>query len=130
MNAKADAQVVTSWLDDADTEIEMVELGMTRGNRLSVSHLYYAVEKLTKAVRLANGIPSTKEHRIAFLIADLAADHPWRQRLQALEWLSAFATTFRYPTDAGRRSEPPPRDVMEKTIVDVKALIAQARTEL
>lgn len=130
MNDKAGAQVVKSWLDDADTEIEMVELGMIRGNRLSVSHLYYAVEKVTKAVRLANGIPSTKEHRIASLIADLGADNPWKARLHALEWLSDYATTFRYPTDVGRRKEAPPRDVMEKTVAEVKALIAQARAEL
>jgi len=43
----------------------------------------------------------------------LPAGDPWRDRILEVEWLSAYATAFRYPTDAGRLKEGPPDQQLE-----------------
>jgi HEPN domain-containing protein len=71
-------------------------------NRLASYHLQQAAEKLAKAVLVARGVHTTKEHRLEILLDALLPEDPWRERLRELVHLDRFATAFRYPGTTGR----------------------------
>jgi hypothetical protein len=56
-------------------------------------------------VRLSRGLRITAEHSIELLVHELPQDDPWRTKLVALEPLSVYATSFRYPSPTGRRKD-------------------------
>jgi hypothetical protein len=65
------------------------------------------------------------------LIAELSKEDPWRERLEKFEELSAFATTYRYPTPnkGWRNPGPTPQELFEHAEA-IKALLVVARKEL
>lgn len=73
-------------------------------SRLASHHLQQAAEKLTKAVLSARGLHTTREHRVALLVAALDVGDPWRTKLSRLTHLDRFATAFRYPGTTGSLS--------------------------
>ena len=90
---RASAAVLTAWLDDAAADLELAGAAIDLGNRFAATHLFYAAEKIVKAVRLHRGLLATKEHRIAVLIdgnpsgepRPLPADDVWRDRLSSCD---------------------------------------------
>lgn len=129
--------VVRSYLDDALNDLELAELAARAGNRLGATHLYYAAEKLVKAVRLHHGFLQVKEHHLQPLIEGngkvippIPLDSPWPGRLRVFIHLSDYATSFRYPTDVGRQKPGPSTDEALKLAAALRDLIALAVTEL
>jgi hypothetical protein len=49
----------------------------------------------------------TADHNIEALVDELPVDDPWRMKLRVLEPLSAYATTYRYPSPTGKRKGGP-----------------------
>ncbi len=99
--------------------------------RFAAFHLQQAAEKLVKAVRLHRGLFATKEHNLEILIAELPEGDSWRERLEQFEPLSAFATTYRYPTHTKgwRKPGPLPEKLLEIAGA-IEALLPVARKEL
>jgi len=93
-------------------------------------HLEQAAEKLVKAVRLGRGLRVTADHNLEALVDELAEDDPWREKLRVLEPLSAYATTYRYPSPTGKRKGGPSSDEVLVWIVTISGLSADARLEL
>ncbi len=109
--ARPDPRVVASYLDDVELELDAVRrLLREPPNRFAAFHLQQAAEKLVKAVRLLRGFHATAGHNIEMLVDELPKDDPWRAKLAVFEPLSAYATTYRYPTPGGKR-KPGPNDV-------------------
>lgn len=95
--------MVAGYLQAASEDLDAARRLLTSPpNRLASYHLQQASEKLAKAVLSLRGIQPTKEHRLSLIVAQLSTDDPWRSRLQPLEHLDRFATTFRYPGTTGR----------------------------
>lgn len=139
-DARSDPKVIRAYLDDVETDLEAFAALFAKKNRLAVYHLQQAAEKLVRAVRLHRGLINTKDHELAILVdgrkgtdklpQPLPAQDAWRPRILKLEWLSAYATTFRYPTDGGRRSPGPSDDVLTDAHRQLNELLVLARTEL
>lgn len=126
----AHSPVVVAYLLDVEDELRAVEQLLTpETSRFAAYHLQQAAEKLAKAVRLARGLPATKEHRLAVLLADLPMGDPWRDLLGPLEVLSAYATAYRYPTPTGHRKRAPPAAEVREFSGRLRALLAKAREE-
>lgn len=132
-------RVVKAYLDDAGADLELAEAARALKNRHGAYHLQQAAEKLVKAVRHARDLRPTKEHRIVVLVdgapgggepLPLPKDDPWRERLLALDDLSEYATTYRYPGPTGRLKPPPPDDDLDRWVEALEGLIAEARREL
>lgn len=101
---KPDPVVIAAYLDDVIGELEAARrLSEDPPSRFAAFHLQQAAEKLVKAVRLHRGLFATADHNILALVDELAPDDAWREKLSALGVLSAYATTFRYPSPTGRR---------------------------
>jgi HEPN domain-containing protein len=121
---------VTAYLELATKDVEAAELLVAGGNRYAAYHVQQAVEKLTKAALLANGIEAGIEHRLEELFKRFAEGDPWPARLHPLASYSAYATAFRYPTPGGRIPSDPPADTIRRDLTTIRDLIATARTEL
>lgn len=131
---RTDRRVIAAYLDDVELELDAVKrLIMDPPSRFAAFHLQQAAEKLVKAVRLCRGLRLSVEHNLELLIAELPDDDVWRERLVVLEPLSTYATSFRYPSPAGKRKDGLSNDealVWIKTIADrcseARTLIADA----
>jgi HEPN domain-containing protein len=99
-------------------------------NRFAAFHLQQASEKLVKAVRLSRGLRVTADHDLEALVADLPPDDPWRAKLRVLEPLSAYATTYRYPSPMGKRKGGPSNDEVVVWIKAIAGLNLEARAAL
>ena len=128
---KPDDRVIAAYLDDVDLELDAAKrLIADPPNRLAAFHLEQAAEKLVKAVRLGRGLRVTADHNIEALVDELPADDPWRTKLRVLEPLSAYATTYRYPSPTGRRKGGPSNDEVVLWIKKIAGLTVEARAEL
>jgi HEPN domain-containing protein len=128
---RPDVRVVAAYLDEVDVELDAVKrLVADPPNRLAAFHLQQAAEKLVKAVRLSRGLRVTADHNLEALVHELAADDPWQQKLRVIEPLSPYATTYRYPSPAGRRKEGPRKDEVLSWVERITALNAEARASL
>lgn len=128
---KVERVVVLAYLAEVSGELDAVRrLREPPVSRYAVYHLQQAAEKLIKAVRLARGIYATKEHSLEILIDGLPEADSWRPRLLPLEWLSAYATTYRYPTASrGFRQPGPAIEKIDECVLLIESLLADAVQE-
>ena len=126
---KPDPRVIAAYLDDVDLELDAARrLIADPPNRFAAFHLEQAAEKLAKAVRLGRGLRVTADHNIEALVDELSASDPWRTKLRVLEPLSAYATTYRYPSPTGKRKGGPSNDEVFVWIKTITGLTDEART--
>jgi HEPN domain-containing protein len=126
-----DLRVIAAYLDDVDVEIEAARrLIAAPPNRLAAFHLQQAAEKLVKAVRLSRGLRVTADHNLEALVAELPADDTWITKLRAVEPLSVYATTYRYPSPTGKRKGGPDDAEVLVWLKLLTGLCVDARTEL
>ena len=101
------SRVVTAYLDDIEAELAAFDALVAIGSRFAAFHLEQAAEKLIRAVRIHRKLVVTSTHDIVLLVdghpgdplkepRPLPAGDPWRARMREHEWLSKFATAFRY----------------------------------
>ena len=83
-----------------------------------------------KAVRLSHGLRVTADHDLEALIDELPHNDPWHAKLRVLEPLSAYATTYRYPSPTGKRKGGPSNDEMVVWIKTIAGLTSDARAAL
>jgi HEPN domain-containing protein len=126
--SRPDLRVVAAYLDEVDVELDAVKrLAADPPNRLAAFHLQQGAEKLVKAVRLIRGLRVTADHNLEALVQELPAGDPWQAKLRAIEPLSAYATTYRYPSPAGRRKDGPGKEQVLTWAQAIAELNAEAR---
>ncbi len=77
-----------------------------------------------RAVLTRANVPFGTSHNLGHMATALAADHPLRGRILALDKLSRAATSYRYPSETGNISEAPRPDDLKADIAEVEAFIA------
>jgi hypothetical protein len=60
-------------------------------------------------------------------VDELPHNDPWRAKLRVLEPLSAYATTYRYPSPTGKRKGGPSADEVLVWVKTITELNAEAR---
>lgn len=126
-----DPRVIAAYLDDVDLEVDAARrLVADPPNRFAAFHLQQASEKLVKAIRLSRGLRVTADHDLEALVDELPHDDPWRAKLRVLEPLSAYATTYRYPSPTGKRKIGPSNDEVLVWIKTIAGLNLEARAAL
>jgi HEPN domain-containing protein len=121
---------VRAYLELATKDADAAELLLAGGNRYSAYHVQQAIEKITKALLLAQGIEAGIEHRFEELFKRFPAENEWPARLLPFASYSAYATAFRYPTPGGRIPADPPADVLRRDLLSLRDLIVVAREQL
>jgi HEPN domain-containing protein len=94
--------VAEGYFKVSDEDMAAARQLMTSVPRVSAFHLQQAAEKLVKAILSTENIHSGANHNIGQLVALLPDGHEWKADLMELDYLSQFATTFRYPSETGR----------------------------
>ena len=126
-----DPRVIAAYLDDVDLELDAARrLVVEPPNRFAAFHLQQASEKLVKLVRLSRGLRVTADHDLEALVDELPHDDPWHPKLRVLEPLSAYATTYRYPSPTGKRKGGPSNDEVLVWINTIAGLNLEARASL
>ncbi len=134
-------RVIGAYLDDVAEELAAFDALFAARNRLAAFHLEQAAEKLIRAVRIHRRLQVTNTHDLSLLIDGHPGDptreprplpegDPWRERMLEHEWLSKYATSFRYPTSSGRRDRGPTDDELRRGKERLVEHLALARREL
>lgn len=95
-------------------------------NRNDAYHAQQAAEKMLLALLTSEGIRAERRdsHRIDVL-RDLLPDvDPFKARFAPLTFLTVFATTYRYPKDAGRLSARAERDELAAALTKLEVILA------
>jgi HEPN domain-containing protein len=106
---KADP-LTASLLRIAAEDLAGARLLAAADNRNAVYLLEQAAEKVIRAVLTHAGTHAGITHHLDEMVDKLADDNPFKDALRSVEHLGAYATSYRYPTSAGRVKEPPARE--------------------
>ena len=123
----ANPRRVDALLDMADEDLAGARALVSISTRLARYHVQQSAEKAVKALLERRDINPGREHRFESLAEMLPQNDSWRSRIQSLDLLSPAATSHRYPTAEGRVMPPPARDLVEREIAAVAALIGDVR---
>ena len=84
-----------------------------------------AAEKLLLALLTSEGIERSRSesHRLDVLVEKLPAANPLRPELASLGYLTAYATTFRYPKQGGRLPADPDWQRLEASLDQIDAAL-------
>lgn len=94
-------------------------------NRNDAYHAQQAAEKILLSLLTAEGthIERKDSHRLDVLRDKLPDESPFKSRFGGLTYLTAYATTFRYPKDAGRIPSGPEDDELLEAINQIESLL-------
>jgi len=118
---------ISALVDLAEQDIDAAEALLVVGNRYAAYHCQQAAEKLIKAVLLELGLEAGTEHRIDVLASKIPTEHPLQAEFMALDRLTPYATTYRYPTIAGRIPSAPHKATVEAAIDQLKRLASRMK---
>lgn len=106
--------LVANLLRVAKEDLDGARLLSSRGNRNAIYLCEQSAEKVILAVITSEGKHGNIKHRLDEMVMLVPHANPLKPMLQAIEDLGAFATTYRYPSAAGRIKEPPSRTEFEE----------------
>jgi HEPN domain-containing protein len=97
-------------------------------SRNAAYHAQQATEKLLLALLTSEDIhiQRSEGHQLGIMVGKLPPDHPMVTDLERLEFLTAFATTYRYPRTGGRLAPPPDWNRIAAALDQVDKLIRLA----
>jgi HEPN domain-containing protein len=99
-------------------------------SRNAAYHAQQATEKLLLALLTSEDVHAQRHesHQLGIMIEKLPPDHPMVADLKRLEFLTAFATTYRYPKPGGRLPPSPDGSKIAAALDQIDASIKLACT--
>lgn len=120
--------VIANFLRIASQDLDGAKLLATARNRNAIYLCEQAAEKVIRAVLTSEGTHAGIRHNLEEMV-DLVPDgNPIKPRLRAIELLAAFATTYRYPSAAGKVKASPSASDLAKYVADVEIALTEAAT--
>lgn len=106
---------IANTLRLAHEDLKAAKLLTDSHNRYDAFHAQQAAEKILLALLTSEDIRAERRdaHRLDVLRDLLPEANPFKKRFAALTFLSAYATTYRYPKDAGRMPARPDQAVLD-----------------
>lgn len=124
----AEALVIANYLRVASQDLEGARVLAKAGNRNAIYLCEQAAEKIIRAVLTSEGKHGGIKHQLDSMVDEVPDANPVKPLLEAIEHLAAYATTYRYPTEAGRIKEPPSAAVLTSDLEKVQAALTEAVT--
>lgn len=111
----------------AREDLEAARLLSAADNRNDAYHAQQAAEKMLLALLTSEGIRAERRdsHRIDILRDLLPEANPFKAHFAPLTFLTVFATTYRYPKDAGRIPARAERAKLDAAFTALEAILAQ-----
>lgn len=109
----------------AHEDLEAAEALAAIGNRNDAYHAQQAAEKILIALLNSEGIRAERKdaHRLDVLQGLLPDDNRFKFRFSPVIFLTLYATTYRYPKDAGRLPAKADKDDLEAAISIVRDIL-------
>ncbi|MGL3606467.1 HEPN domain-containing protein [Rhizobium sp. G187] len=109
----------------AKEDLEAANMLAAASNRNDAYHAQQAAEKMLLALLTAEGIRAERKdaHRLDVLRDLLPDANPFKLRFSALTFLTVYATSYRYPKDAGRMPARAPRDALDEALAALAAIL-------
>ena len=120
----ADLHIANS-LRLAHDDLEAAEALAKIRNRNDAYHAQQAAEKILIALLTSEGIRAERKdaHRLDVLRDLLPDANTFKQRFAELTFLTTYATTYRYPKDAGRLPDRPDQDNLDGAINNLRRVL-------
>lgn len=111
----------------AREDLEAAEALAQIGNRNDAYHAQQAAEKILIALLTSEGIRAERKdsHRLDVLQGLLPDANLFKARFASVLFLTIYATTYRYPKDAGRLPAKADRDELGVAVNTVKQILGE-----
>ncbi len=119
MSSRTTSEIAQEDLDGAKA--------LAKTNNRNAGYLCEQVaEKVLRAVLTSEGKHAGIGHHLDDMVSMLPDGNPLKPMLRRVEELAAFATTYRYPSPAGRMKPPPTPTKLAQYLFDVEACLLEA----
>jgi HEPN domain-containing protein len=119
--------MIASLLRVAREDLAGAQLLAAATNRNAIYLCEQAAEKVIRAVLTSEGVHAGIKHFLADMVDQVPDENPLKPRLREIEYLAAYATTYRYPSAVGRIKVAPSASELELALARVgAALVAVA----
>lgn len=118
--------LIANLLRVAKEDLEGARLLERAGNRNAIYLCEQAAEKLIRAILTSEKKHAGIKHDLDAMVELLPDENPLKPALRAIEDLSAFATSYRYPTAAGRVVQAPKGQAFEERAAKVEFALREA----
>lgn len=109
----------------AHEDLEAAEMLAAKKNRNDAYHAQQAAEKILLSLLTSEGIRAERRdsHRLDVLRDLLPDANTFKGRFSSLTFLTAYATTYRYPKDAGRLPARAERDDLDPAMEALRKIL-------
>jgi len=119
---------IANYLRLAHEDLVAAEALSAIDNRNDVYHLQQAAEKILLALLNSENIKAERRdsHRLDVLRDLLPNENALKARMSPITFLTVYATTYRYPKDAGRLPQRGEKDEIEAAAKMLQVILADA----
>ncbi len=121
---------ITAFLRLADEELLAAGLLIQQAPRQAAYLCQQCAEKIARAVLTDAGVVFGTGHSLEQMAVALPEEHPWIERILALDKHSPAATRYRYPSSTGRLFDLPASQQLQEDVDELKELLEEARRTL
>lgn len=116
---------IANTLRLAHEDLEAAQMLAAAKNRNDAYHAQQAAEKILIALLTSEDIKAERRdsHRLDVLRDLLPNDNAFKGRFSSLTFLTAYATTYRYPKDAGRLPARARKDELDAARQSLKTIL-------
>lgn len=115
--------LLSGFLRIAREDLDAAHVLANTNNRNAVYHCEQAAEKIIRAVLTSEGVNAGVGHQLQGMVDRVPDENPMKPALRGIEYLSAYATTFRYPTTAGKVPATPAQHDVVNALMKVEAVL-------
>jgi HEPN domain-containing protein len=119
-------RLIASLLRVANEDFEGARVLAASGNRNAVYLYEQAAEKLIRAVLTSENLHAGIKHQLDEMVDQLPDANTLKPKLRAIEHLSAYATSYRYPAPGGRIKASPSSAKLEEIATAVRSVLDEA----
>ncbi len=109
-------RLIANLLRVASEDLEGARTLAATKNRNAIYLCEQAAEKIIRAVLTAEGRHAGIKHHLDEMVDLVPDENPLKTTLRSIEYLAAYATTYRYPTAEGRIKPAPADDAVAEAI--------------
>jgi HEPN domain-containing protein len=118
--------LIASYLRIASEDLAGARQLSGTGNRNAMYLCSQAAEKIIRAILTSEGKNAGVKHQLDELVDMIPDENPLKPGLRAIQDLTDYATSYRYPTPKGRIKMPPSKAAFEHDANAVQAALEEA----
>ena len=117
-------RLIASLLRVAKEDLDGARLLAAAANRNAIYLCEQAAEKIIRAVLTSESLHGGIKHQLDEMVDMVPDANPLKSALRGVEYLSGYATAYRYPSPGGRITAPPSPTVLNDSVEKVADLLA------